>query len=145
MQASVEGRTPFIDRQLSVWGYQLPARAKLRGRHGKYLLQNWLAEHLPAARPFQRKRGFSVPAGYWAASEAARLAPLLERLPVLGSLVKPGSIAAVLEAGRKEGDYPAVDRAGLLAWRLLFFGLWEQIHLHRVEPNQPVWDILATR
>lgn len=145
MRASVEGRTPFIDRQLSVWGYHLPARAKLRGRHGKYLLQGWLAEHLPAARPFQRKRGFSVPAGYWVASEAARLAPLLESLPLLGSLVAPGSVAAVLEAGRKAGDNPAGARGGLLAWRLLFLGLWEQIHLNQVDPEQPVWDILAAR
>ena len=145
MQASVEGRTPFIDRQLSAWGYQLPAHAKLRGRHGKYLLQDWLAEHLPAALPFQRKRGFSVPAGYWAASEAARLAPLLEKLPMLGSVVTPGSIAAVLESGRKAGDNSAAGRGGLLAWRLLFLGLWEQIHLHQVDPAQPVWDILAAR
>lgn len=145
MRASVEGRTPFIDRQLSVWGYHLPASAKLRGRHGKYLLQGWLAEHLPAARPFQRKRGFSVPAGYWVASEAARLAPLLENLPLLSSLVTPGRIAAVLAAGQKAGDKSAADRGGLLAWRLLFFGLWEQIHLHQVDPEQPVWDILAAR
>ncbi len=144
MQASVEGRTPLLTASFSAWGYQLPAHAKLRGRHGKYLLQDWLAEHLPRLSRSSAK-GFSVPAGYWVASEAARLAPLLEKLPMLGSVVTPGSIAAVLESGRKAGDNSSAGRGGLLAWRLLFLGLWEQIHLHQVDPAQPVWDILAAR
>lgn len=137
MHASVEGRTPFIDRHLSSWAYHLPARAKLAGKHGKYILQSWLAEHLPAARPFQRKRGFSVPAGHWIAAEADRLAPLLARLPLLSSVVDSAMIHPLLAAGG--------SKAGLLAWRVVFLGLWEQIHLNHIAADQPLDDILAAR
>ena len=77
MRNSLEGRTPFIDKKLSAFGFHLPFDQKLRGKQGKYALKAWLADHLPDAQPFARKRGFSVPVGRWIAAEAEALSTAL--------------------------------------------------------------------
>ena len=87
-------------------------------------------------------------ASSWKIRATVLQTPTVDALEVLRDVVievRAGRIAAVLAAGQKAGDKSAADRGGLLAWRLLFFGLWEQIHLHQVDPEQPVWDILAAR
>ena len=63
MHHGVEGRTPFLDREVAYAGFRLPDSLKLRKGLGKQILRRWLAEHLPEAKPFSRKRGFTVPVG----------------------------------------------------------------------------------
>ena len=88
-------------------------------------------------RQFARKRGFTVPVGHWIAAEAGTLAPLVSAQPGVAALM-PGSAArSVIEA--------AEGRGGLLAWRLLFYALWHQIHRRGANPRQPLADILAEK
>jgi len=134
MHNSLEGRTPFIDRILSVYGFHLPFDQKLNAGKGKYALKAWLSTHLPEARPFARKRGFTVPVGQWIDAESDKLAPAIARLTFLSELVHTDMIAPVFR--------DAGGRGGLLAWRLLFLGLWHQIHVRGVSADQPVLDIL---
>ena len=134
MRNSLEGRTPFIDKMLSVYGFHLPFDQKLNGKQGKYALKAWLAEHLPDARPFVRKRGFTVPVGHWIESEADALSGALTRLTAVSDLVHPDQIQPVFRQAGGKG--------GLLAWRLLFYGLWHQIHVRGVAADQPVLEIL---
>ena len=92
---------------------------------------------MPACRPFASKRGFTVPVGHWIAAEAGTLAPLVAAQPGVAALM-PGAMAqSVIEA--------ADGRGGLLAWRLLFYALWHQIHCRGVDAGQPLADILAAR
>ena len=137
MRHGLEGRTPFVDRVMSPYGFHLPAGAKLQGRDGKHVVKSWLAERMPACRPFARKRGFTVPVGHWIAAEAGTLAPLVAAQPGVAALM-PGSAArSVIEA--------AEGRGGLLAWRLLFYAMWHQIHCRGVDAGQPLAEILAAR
>ncbi|MCW8885179.1 MAG: asparagine synthase C-terminal domain-containing protein, partial [Motiliproteus sp.] len=57
----IEGRVPFIDRELAAFAFRLPDRLKLRRGVGKVLLRQWLMTGLPAARPFARKRELTMP------------------------------------------------------------------------------------
>ena len=63
MAHGVEGRTPFLDPLVADFAFRLPDDLKLRRGLGKWLLRQWLAQHVPAAAPFARKRGFTVPVG----------------------------------------------------------------------------------
>ena len=134
MHNSLEGRTPFIDKMLSVYGFHLPFDQKLSGKQGKFALKAWLDEHLPEARPFARKRGFTVPVGQWIESEADALGGAVARLDAISELVIPDEVAPVFRQAGGKG--------GLLAWRLLFYGLWHQIHVRGVAADQPVLEIL---
>jgi asparagine synthase (glutamine-hydrolysing) len=137
MRHGLEGRTPFIDRQMSAYGFHLPVAAKIGRKGGKHLVKSWLERRLPACRPFARKRGFTVPVGGWIAEESQTLAPLVARQDGVAELISADKARAVIAS--------ADGRGGLLAWRLLFYALWHQIHCRGVDAEQPLADILAAR
>ena len=137
MRHGIEGRTPFVDRHLSAYGFNLPFAAKIHRGQGKHLLKSWLAENLPAANPFSPKRGFTVPVGQWIHRHATTLGPLVARQEAIERIIKTDAVPEVFE--RADG------RAGLLAWRLLYLALWHQIHALGTPPNAPIADILAAR
>ena len=135
MRHGLEGRTPFIDRKLSPWGFHLPVAAKIGRGGGKHLVKSWLAGRMPACRPFARKRGFTVPVGRWIAEESRTLAPLVAAQDGVARVISDSAVRHVMDA--------ADGRGGLLAWRLLFYALWHQVHCHGISADQPVADILA--
>ena len=137
MRHGVEGRTPYIDRKLSGYGLGLGADARIRGRAGKWLVKSWLERNMPAARPFAPKRGFTVPVGRWIAEEADRLAPLVAAQPGIGAVIDTSTVPHLFQA--------AGGRGGLLAWRVLMYAVWHQVHHVGVDAGQPVDQILAAR
>ncbi|MDR3717584.1 MAG: asparagine synthase (glutamine-hydrolyzing) [Bryobacteraceae bacterium] len=122
MAHGIEGRTPFIDKEVASFAFSLPDGMTVRGRLGKYLLRRWLETHLPAMDPFARKQGFDVPVGAWIAAQAKPLAELLVRQPIIAELAEPGRVRALLE--RAEDKH-----AGFAAWVLLFTALWHRRHV----------------
>ena len=137
MRHGLEGRTPFVDRMMSVYGFRLPHEAKIGPDGGKHIVKTWLEARLPASRPFARKRGFTVPVGDWIAEEAAQLAPLVAAQPGIETVMTADQAQTVIRS--------ADGRAGLLAWRVLFYALWHQVHVCGVDPHQPLAEILAAR
>jgi asparagine synthase (glutamine-hydrolysing) len=61
MLSSVEGRMPFLDRDLTAFALELPASDKLRGLTTKWLLKQAASVWLPRPLIHRRKRGLSVP------------------------------------------------------------------------------------
>ncbi len=135
MAHGVEGRTPFVDREVAAFAFSLPGKFLVRRGMGKYLLRLWLEQNLPAARPFARKQGFDVPVGAWIAAEHKALGELLVRQPVIAELAAPERVRALLErAGEK--------RAGFAAWVLLFTALWHRRHVLNLAPAGDVFETL---
>lgn len=137
MRHGLEGRTPFVDRQMSSYGFHLPKAAKIGRRGGKRLVKSWLSRRLPACQPFAKKRGFTVPVGSWIAEESHTLAPLVAKQNGVAELISADTARSVIAS--------ADGRGGLLAWRLLFYALWHQIHCCGANAEQPLADILAAR
>src|SRR5262249_47250483 len=99
-------------------------RFKVRGRYGKWLLRKWLERACPAAQPWARKQGFTVPVEAWIAPRAGDIAP---RLAKLAALRDPRGPEAVLRGFARED--------ACLRWRVLFFGVWSLIHLEGASPE----------
>jgi asparagine synthase (glutamine-hydrolysing) len=135
MAHAVEGRTPFIDKQIAAFAFSLPDRLVVRNGQGKYLLRLWLEKNLPEARPFAKKQGFDVPIGTWIAAQAKPLAELLVRQPIIAELAEPEKIYALL-------DNAAHKRAGFAAWVLLFTALWHRRHILNLPPAGDVFETL---
>jgi asparagine synthase (glutamine-hydrolysing) len=137
MAHGVEGRTPFIDREVAAFAFSLPDRLLVRNGQGKFLLRLWLSKNVPAARPFARKQGFDVPIGGWIAAEAKRLVPLLARQPIIQELVRPEALPGLLEAAGNK-------REGFAAWMLLFTALWHRRHILNLPPAGDLFETLGT-
>lgn len=131
MAHGLEGRTPFLDPDVADFAFPLPDRFKVRGRYGKWLLRKWLEGACPAAEPWARKQGFTVPVEAWIAPRAADIAPRLARVEAVRR-IRPDAAAVFAsgEAGQR--------------WPLLFFSLWALIHLEGVSPTDAL-DQVAGR
>jgi asparagine synthase (glutamine-hydrolysing) len=137
MAHGVEGRTPFIDREVAAFAFSLPDRMLVRNGQGKFLPRLWLSKNFPAARPFAPKQGFDVPIGGWIAAEAQRLAPLLARQPIIQELARPEALPGLLAAA-------AQKREGFAAWMLLFTALWHRRHILNLPPAGDLFETLGT-
>ncbi|WP_411287497.1 asparagine synthase (glutamine-hydrolyzing) [Phenylobacterium sp.] len=123
MAHGLEGRTPFLDREVAAFSFPLPDRFKVRGRYGKWILRKWLERTCPAAEPWARKQGFTVPVDAWIAPRAAEIAGRIGEVEAIRRVVGP-------DAGAR---FTAADDGG--RWPLLFFAIWSLIHLQGASPH----------
>ena len=65
MGASVEGRMPFLDRQLVEFAWRLPMDLKFRAGQGKYLLRRLLRRYVNPEVTERPKMGFAAPVDRW--------------------------------------------------------------------------------
>ena len=137
MAHGVEGRTPLLDPAVAAVAFRLPDDLKIQGSKGKWLLRRWLAERLPEAKPFSRKRGFTVPVADWIGHEGKRLAPLIAAQPGIVEVCRKGAVEKLFAD-------PRGRRPGFAAWLLLFYGLWHQRHVLGVASGGDVFETLNT-
>ena len=124
MAHGVEGRVPLVDPEVARFAFGLPDRLSIGGGIGKRILRQWLAQALPAAAPFARKQGFTVPVAEWIGGRARHLGPLVAGQPGVAEACEPAAVTGLFDAvaaGRK--------RAGQAAWTLLFYALWHHRHV----------------
>ena len=132
MAVGLEGRTPFLDREVAAFANALPDRMKVRGRYGKWILRKWLERACPAADPWGKKKGFTVPVAAWIAPRAADIGPRLAQLKAVRETCDVDAVRSVF----------ADDAYAAKRWSLLFFGLWSQIHLEDLEPTAALKTLL---
>ncbi len=137
MAHGIEGRVPFVDRELAAFAFRLPDRLKLRRGVGKALLRQWLMTGLPAAKPFERKRGLTMPVVQWISGRGAELGPLVAAQPGVAEACLPGTVESLF------ASVGADDRAVRAAWSLLFYALWHRRHILLQPPEGDVFETLA--
>lgn len=123
MAHGLEGRTPFLDPQVADFAFPLPDRFKVRGRYGKWLLRKWLEQACPAAEPWARKQGFTVPVDAWIEPRAGEIGRRI------------GQVAAVRQVLGSDAVAAAFATPGAAHWPLLFFAVWSLIHLEGASPD----------
>ncbi|MFZ3006548.1 MAG: asparagine synthase-related protein, partial [Phenylobacterium sp.] len=132
MAHGLEGRTPFLDPAVADFAFPLPDRFKVRGRYGKWLVRKWLERVCPAADPWARKQGFTVPVDAWIAPRAADLGERIGKVEAVRGLRTPEAVRSTFEGGGPE------------RWPLLFFAVWSLIHLEGAAPNDALAQVAGT-
>jgi asparagine synthase (glutamine-hydrolysing) len=133
MAHGLEGRTPFLDREVAAFAFNLPDAMKVRGRYGKWLLRRWLERACPAAQPWAKKQGFTVPVQSWIAPRSAELGPRIAALKAVRATCDSEAVGAIFSREGQEKN----------RWPLLFFGLWSLIHLEGAEPQAALTHLLG--
>ena len=129
----LEGRTPFLDAPLAAFAIGLPDHFRIRDDHGKWIVRKWLERHCPAADPWAKKKGFTVPVADWIAPRAADLGPRI----AANEAVRQACDAEAVRAVFSDGGH-AKSR-----WPLLFFALWSLIHLEQAQPTDALASLLG--
>ena len=143
MAHGVEGRVPFLDSRVAGFALTLPDGLKVRRGRGKWLLRKWLEEALPQARPFARKRGFTVPVGEWIGGRGRDLGRLVAAQPGIEEICQRDAVETLFAAAGPGQGQKAGQRAGHAAWVLLFYALWHRHHILGREPEGGVFDVLG--
>jgi asparagine synthase (glutamine-hydrolysing) len=133
MAHGLEGRTPFLDREVAAFAFNLPDRLKVRGRYGKWLLRKWLERTCPAAQPWARKQGFTVPVAAWIAPRARDLGQRIAANPGVRAVCDLDAVRAAFSD----------DRHAASRWPLLFFAIWHAIHLEGASPDEALAGVLG--
>ena len=131
MAHGLEGRTPFLDPAVAAFAFPLPDRLKVQGRYGKWLLRKWLEKTCPAADPWARKQGFTVPVEAWIKPRAADIAKRLGDVEAIRR-IRPDASDTFLKAG--DG----------IRWPLLFYAVWSRIHAEGASPDEALASVVGT-
>lgn len=128
MKYGVEGRVPFLDTAVVVWGFSLPDKLKRQHNQGKWLLKKHLESVLPWFDVWVKKKGFSVPIAHWLENKHGQVATFL---------IENEGIAAIShkKALQKFVSLPFTGRRAKLAFSLLCYGLWYNTHILQ-QPNK---------
>jgi len=132
MAHGLEGRTPFLDPEVAAFAFHLPDDLKVRGKFGKYILRAWLEKNCPAAVPWAKKKGFTVPVEAWIAPRAAKLAETLPQVEAVRAAASTESIRAIFSD----------ETHAALRYPMLFLGLWGRIHVERASPAEALTSLV---
>jgi asparagine synthase (glutamine-hydrolysing) len=133
MAHGLEGRTPFLDKEVAAFAFNLPDRMKVRGKFGKYILRKWLERHCPAAEPWAKKKGFTVPVASWIAPRAGDLGPRIAAVKAVAETCEVEAVRAVFADPAQAHN----------RWPLMFFALWSLIHVEGAEPKAALATLLG--
>ena len=137
MANGVEGRTPFLDPVVAKASFYLPDDMKISNKMGKSLLRHWLSKRLPEAKPFSKKRGFTVPVGHWIANQGDKLGALVADQPGIEEICERSEVIKLFKTEGKE--------EGFAAWTLLFYALWHQRHILELKTDGDAFDALSLK
>ncbi|MCC6127008.1 MAG: asparagine synthase (glutamine-hydrolyzing) [Pirellulales bacterium] len=137
MAASIESRVPFLDHKLVEFAARVPARFKLRGCNGKYLVKQAMKNIVPKSIIARKKMGFPVPLNQWFRRGFDRVV----RSVLLGAEARDRGIFNESYVAQLLGEHlqGKRDRSEAL-WTLLNFELWARIFLDREG-----WPAIADR
>ncbi len=135
MAHSIEGRVPFLDKKVAEFAFSLDDHLKIRNGQGKWILRKWLEWQFPHAQPFAKKTGFNVPIGLWIEQKAHELAKVVACQSDIRKKISQSNIVSLFEkaSGRKEK---------FMAWNILFYSLWHQVHIVGKNPRGNVFEVL---
>jgi asparagine synthase (glutamine-hydrolysing) len=121
MANSLEGRSPFLDRELIEYAFTMPDHLKLKGFTTKYCLKQTFQDILPRQIRRRGKMGFGVPLGAWFRTKLRdylREHILAEDARISGYL-RPGEVRRIFEEHQQ-----GMRDNGLKLWLLLTLELW---------------------
>ncbi len=117
MANSLEVRAPFLDHHLVAWGIGLPARLKLRGSEGKYVLKRAMEPNVPRQILYRPKQGFTGSLADTLRHQAGRLRARLSGEVMAGcGLFSADAVARLID----EHEQGRFDHSTVL-WLLLVF------------------------
>lgn len=128
MWHSLEGRTPFLDKELITFANQLPESFKLHGKYGKYILRLWLQQQLPFYPAFTRKLGFSVPIQDWLERKQETIKAYVCEHTLINQLCFVDKVNKVL-------TQPLTKTTTKACWSLLYIALWYDTHIKKTHIN----------
>jgi asparagine synthase (glutamine-hydrolysing) len=122
MANSLEGRSPFLSKELLEYIPAINDRYKINGTTTKYLLRNLAKKYLPEELINQPKRGFEIPLKDWVSGQLKEM--ISDYLTSPSSLHKnfivPGFVNGLLENRIKISR----EKRAKILWTIFSMEVW---------------------
>ncbi len=132
MAAGVEARVPYLDLDLAAFAWRLPARQKIRGRRGKWLLREAMRGVLPPEILERPKTGFGAPVRQWMRRD---LRDMARDLLSPAALARTGWFSAEGVEALWRGFESGREDHGYSLWALLVLQVWREVFLKNLTPS----------
>ncbi len=122
MAHSLEGRSPFLCKELLEYAPTMQDDFKIKGSTTKFLLRQLAKKYLPAALIHQPKRGFEIPLKSWVQNELKEIVFDYVGSPsaISRQLIDPRFINSLLNRTEKISD----EKRAKILWTLLSLEIW---------------------
>ncbi|MBC7888517.1 MAG: asparagine synthase (glutamine-hydrolyzing) [Ferruginibacter sp.] len=122
MANSLEGRSPFLCKELMEYSPAMNDAYKIKGGSTKYLLRQLAKKYLPAVLINQPKRGFEIPLKNWVEHELKEIVFDYVGAPTALSrqLIDKGFIDSLLNATAKISG----EKRAKILWTLMSMEIW---------------------
>ena len=120
MAVSLEVRAPLLDHHLMQTAAMIPSSLKLRGRQGKYIFKQAMAQILPPGILERRKQGFAIPLDRWFREQLKDVA--YEAIFSSPDGILDATFLKKIWDQHQKGSY---DRSAHL-WTVLMFRKWKE-------------------
>ncbi|WP_137596777.1 asparagine synthase (glutamine-hydrolyzing) [Paucilactobacillus kaifaensis] len=124
MAASLELRTPFIDKEVFRVAREIPASLKVANKTTKYILRKAAESFTPANVLYRRKLGFPVPIKYWLKNELYDWAVNIINEAQVDEYINKDYVRRLLQDHRANKQNNARK-----IWTVLTFMVWHQVYV----------------
>lgn len=133
MAGSVEGRVPFLDKDIVEFSMSIPPNFKLNKGEEKYILKKAMNDLLPKVIMRRKKRGYDVPIDAWFKSELKNvLLDYLENNKECKRFFDFGYIKKILKRQESISNRYNVNwYNSLKLWSLLGFFVWYEVYFKK--------------
>lgn len=122
MANSLEGRSPFLCKQLLEYIPSLPDSYKIKGATTKYLLRTLAEKYLPAPLIHQPKRGFEVPLRNWVNDDLREM--IFDYLSAGDALLKQYIQPQFLQTLMENTVRISEEKRAKILWTLFCMEVW---------------------
>jgi asparagine synthase (glutamine-hydrolysing) len=133
MMHSLEVRSPFLDRKLTEYVFNLPISYKcdVKKGTGKIILKDLLTQFMPKEFVYRRKEGFGAPLAQWLSSPRFQKlidTTLLNKQNPMYRHLNFNECAALVKTYRVTSGQKKILNSHIQIWSLLSLAIWFQEH-----------------
>ena len=137
MAFGMEGRTPFIDKELFKDLFYIDDKEKIRRGFGKYYIRDFLKKKISYYNSFEKKKGFTVPIYDWIPNKINDLENLLPKQEFLKNYINEEEQRFIFKSVKRNKKFAKP------LWHILFFTAWYLINIKGIKAKGNFFDIIS--
>jgi asparagine synthase (glutamine-hydrolysing) len=136
MTYGMEGRTPFIDKDLFNSLFYMNDNDKVRNGFGKYYIRNLLSNKIINYDAFAPKQGFTVPIYEWIPKKINLIEKYLLKLKFLSPFFSREQLSYLCQNIKKN------KKIVKSIWHIIFFSSWYLIHVEGLKNRGNYFEVM---
>ena len=136
MAFSLEGRTPFIDKNMFSNFFFVDDNLKIKSGFGKFYVRHFLKRNLKKYNSFSPKKGFTIPINEWIPKKIELIKKNLLKLDFLFLFFTEKEIIFLCDEVKND------KKLSKSIWHIIFFSSWYLIHIEGIKERGNYFEVL---